>query len=126
MQPIILLVTGSRSIRNKDAIFKELDAYAEKREISRLYHGGAVGVDTLAGEWAEKMQIPVTILRPDFKTWPIAKYRWKAYAMRDFQMVDAADEVVAIWDGSSSGTRLTFEYAERKQKHVHMCKIKNI
>jgi hypothetical protein len=112
--PRSLLVTGSRSIKDPRIVNRVLDALPF--EVTQLIHGGAVGVDTLAGAWATAKGIPVTVVRPDFKTWPVARYRWKAYGMRDRQMVDLADTTVAIWDGSSSGTRLTFEYANEKNK----------
>lgn len=118
MQDIALLVTGSRSINSQAIVFERLDAFATTRTIRSLTHGGAAGVDTLAGEWAAIRGVPVTVVRPDFKTWPVGVYRWKAYLVRDYAMVDAVDEVIAIWDGKSNGTRKTFEYAEKTGKLV--------
>ncbi len=109
-----LLVTGSRSIKDKAWVFACLDALPVKPEL--LIHGGAVGVDQLAGAWATEHDIPVQVVRPDFTRWPVAKYRWKAYKERDYDMVRRATRVVALWDGESSGTRLTFEFAEREGK----------
>jgi hypothetical protein len=113
-----LLVTGSRSITDRAKVFAALDAYVRKHEqqLTLLIHGGAIGVDTLAGEWAQERGVPVKVVRPDFQTWPVDQFRWKAYAVRDRAMVDEADAVVAIWDGKSSGTRLTYEYAAEKGK----------
>lgn len=114
-----LLVTGSRSLdhaKGRARVFAELDRIAGNAPPARLIHGGAKGVDIFAGEWAIARSIPVTVVRPDFKTWPIDRYRWKAYGERDKAMVDQADVVVAIWDGESKGTQLTFEYAENKGK----------
>jgi YspA, cpYpsA-related SLOG family len=117
---VILLVTGSRSIKDASAVAAVLDALPFT--VAKLVHGGAIGVDTLAGRWAASKGIPVKIVRPDFRAWPVARYRYKAYGVRDREMVDMADEVVAIWDGYSSGTKLTFEYAETQQK-LHAVKI---
>lgn len=123
---VSLLVTGSRSIKDPAVVFARLDAFVSgnpELRVTRLIHGGAVGVDTLAGQWAAARDIMVTVVRPDFKQWPVSTYRWKAYTVRDYQMVDMCDQVVAIWDGKSSGTRLTFEYAERKQKRVALHRL---
>jgi hypothetical protein len=106
----VLLVTGSRSIKDHAQVAAILDKLPFP--VTRLIHGGAPGVDTSAGRWASGRDIPVTVVRPDFGTWPIAKHRFRAYRERDFDMVRKAETVVAIWDGSSSGTKITYQYAE--------------
>lgn len=117
MEGKTLLVTGSRSIKNRALVFRELDKIVAGTLPDRLIHGGAQGVDILSGEWARARGIDTTkVVRPDFKTWPIHRHRWKAYTMRDVAMVDEADLVVALWDGHSSGTKLTYEYAASKDK----------
>ncbi len=111
------LVTGSRSITSREWVYTQLNTcMAKYGRPTQLVHGGARGVDQLAGSWAVTHRIPVKVVRPDFRTWPISTYRWKAYTQRDYDMVDMADEVVALWDGHSSGTRLTLVYAESKGK----------
>ena len=110
-----LLVTGSRSIRDAAFVRAKLDTLPRP---GLLIHGGAIGVDTLAGQWAKDHAIPVKVYRPDFKTWPVAAYRWKAFLVRDMAMVDVADDVVAIWDGTSSGTKKTMDYAVSKDKFL--------
>ena len=116
-----LLITGSRSITDKKLVFDALDKLEGKPSV--LIHGGATGVDTLAGEWAKSKGIEVNVVRPDWKKFPITQYRFKAYAMRDRLMVDTSDVVVAIWDGVSSGTQLTFTYADTKGKLSHVITI---
>lgn len=119
-----LLVTGSRSITDKQRVWTLLDQVRPRPDL--LIHGGAKGVDTLAGAWAKEHQVPVKVVRPNFKAWPVNKYRWRAYTVRDYDMVDMATHVVAIWDGKSSGTRITMEYAQRPEKKdkvvtIHVC-----
>lgn len=112
----LLLVTGSRSIKDREQVWTCLDQILDTIKPTQLIHGGAVGVDMLAGEWAQDQNLPVIVKQPDFKRWPIAQYRWKAYGERDKAMVDMADAVVAIWDGKSSGTKLTMDEARRQDK----------
>ena len=38
------------------------------------------------------------------------------YLARDCEMVNRADRVVGIWDGESTGTKYTLEYARNKGK----------
>jgi hypothetical protein len=121
IQPMrTLLVTGSRSITDRAWCFRQLDKYfnscAPATQPAGLIHGGALGADTLAGEWALGKEMQITIVRPDFKRWPVSRHRWRAYGERDRAMVTAADDVIALWDGKSSGTRLTKDFAAEQGK----------
>ena len=52
-----VIVAGSRNIKCKDLIFKELDAMRDK--IDEVVCGEAMGVDTIGKEWAIKNNIPI-------------------------------------------------------------------
>jgi predicted Rossmann fold nucleotide-binding protein DprA/Smf involved in DNA uptake len=121
----VLLVTGSRSIKDKTVVWDELNHYQARCgfTIVKLIHGGAEGVDRLAAQWANSKDIPSLLMTPDFRRWPVAKHRFKAYYMRDCAMVDLADVVVAIWNGKSSGTRLTKDYAKKQGKLARVIEI---
>jgi hypothetical protein len=120
----ILLVTGSRSINDDAWVFARLDTFVQGKRRGvmpmLLVHGDAIGVDKASGRWATEHAIPVKVY--NVKTegyvdkWPRKENGNAAYARRDQDMVDFADAVVALWDGESSGTRLTYEYAERHGK----------
>ena len=100
--------------------------------------GGALGVDQDAAEIAYKMGIPFTVMIPCVEQeamWPReAKQRYwnmldvasevvqvsdKAYSedkfcmqRRNMEMIDCADIVIAVWDGSTGGTKNAVDYAE--------------
>ena len=97
-----LLIVGSRSITNFD-----FSTYIND-DVDLIISGGANGIDILAEAYADKMRISKLILRPDYK-----KYGKGAPLRRDDEMVNIADEVLAIWDGVSRGTRHTVEYAKK-------------
>jgi hypothetical protein len=107
-----LLVTGSRSITDEALVVYALEQTLHDLggTVARLIHGGAAGVDTLAGKWAERRGIPTSVVRPHFDQ----GRGNRAYLERDAAMVDMATHVVAIWDGQSRGTQYTFEYARTK------------
>jgi hypothetical protein len=110
---IALLVTGSRGIRDAAVVNRVLDRVASDLRPTLVIHGGADGVDTLAGAWAAHHDIPTIVVPPDVK-----QFGRSAYAIRDKAMVTQADHVVAIWDGTSPGTCITFTEA-RKQGKLH-------
>lgn len=108
-QQLRVAVIGSRRIKQAD-----LSRYLPA-ETAMLISGGAVGVDTLAEEYAKQHGLPIRIIRPDY-----ALYGRKAPLMRNRQIVECADLVVALWDGSSRGTVFTVDYARERGVPVRL------
>ena len=100
-------VVGSRTLREVDV------AQYIPPESTEIITGGAYGIDALAERYANSRGIPVRVFRPDYdvlgKLAPLA---------RNDQIVDAADLVIAIWDGVSTGTRYTISRAQKCNKPV--------
>jgi hypothetical protein len=121
-----LLVTGSRGIVDARMVNNVLDQtmldLGGRSQIQDVIHGDAKGVDTLAGEWAAHYRIPVIKVAP---TGP--RHEKKSWAIRDRRMVDEfATHVVAIWDGTSPGTRITWTYAQRRGKLIKCWLAKHV
>jgi predicted Rossmann fold nucleotide-binding protein DprA/Smf involved in DNA uptake len=102
-----LLIVGSRSITDFD-----LEGHIPP-ETDLIISGGANGVDTLAEQYADKHRISKLIIRPDY-----ARYGRGAPLKRNAEMVDMCDAALVIWDGASSGTKFTIEYAKKCGKMV--------
>ena len=111
-----LLIIGSRSIKILD---KRIDArLCELLEegVELIISGGARGVDTLAEKFARAHGVPMRVVLPDY-----GKHPGKvAPLVRDREMVDMADHVLAIWDGSSTGTVYTVKYAREQGKSAEV------
>ena len=102
-------VIGSRNI-NINNICEYLP-----NNITEIVSGGAKGVDTLAKEFAIKNNIKITEFLPEYN-----KFGRAAPLKRNDQIIEYADEVVAIWNGKSKGT----EYVIKKCKKLSKsCKI---
>lgn len=113
----VLLVTGSRSITSTRVVDYVLcQVEHDLGGIDVLLHGGAIGVDLVADEWARGRRIPVQSMAADLATLPYKTHGSRAYVERDRAMVDRALHVVAIWDGTSTGTKQTLEHARAKGK----------
>lgn len=76
-----------------------------------IVSGGAVGVDSDAEQAARERGMTVEVYKPDWK-----KHDRAAGIIRNRQIVDAADKVVAFWDGESRGTKFTIDYARQHGK----------
>lgn len=108
-----LAVIGSRTFRDKRLLAKVLAEMNPDEVIS----GGADGADKLGEQWAKKFNIPTQIFYPNHKV-----YR-HPYHHRNRLIVEACDELVAFWDGSSTGTKYTINYAKRMNKPVTIIKF---
>ncbi len=102
-------VIGSRSITEAD-LAKYIPC-----EATCLISGGAEGVDALAEAYALSHGLPIRILRPNY-----ALYGKHAPLLRDKQIVECADLVVAVWDGVSKGTAFTVDYAHERNVPVRL------
>ena len=102
-----LLVIGSRSIKDFD-----LTPHIPN-DVITIISGGANGVDTLAEEYADRHRLSKYIIRPRYDL-----YGRAAPIKRNEQMVEIADAVLVIWDGSSKGALSTIKYAEKIKKPI--------
>jgi predicted Rossmann fold nucleotide-binding protein DprA/Smf involved in DNA uptake len=104
-----IAVVGSRGFNDFEKLEKELNKY----EIDEIISGGAKGADALAEKYAKNHNIPVKVFKPDWR-----KYKRGAGLIRNKQIVENADIVVAFWDGASKGTKFTIDYAKKLNKKV--------
>ena len=102
-----LLIAGSRNIKDFD-----LTPYIPNNT-NTIISGGAIGVDSLAEQYADLHRIPKIIIRPRYDL-----YGRCAPIKRNEQMVDMADTILIIWDGHSKGSAHTLKYAEKLKKPV--------
>lgn len=102
-----LLIVGSRSITKFD-----LSPYISP-DVDTVISGGAAGIDTLAEQYADSRRISKYIMRPRYDL-----YGRAAALRRNEEMVEMADRVLIIWDGSSKGTEYTLKYTKKMNKPI--------
>ncbi len=77
---------------------------------SEIVSGGAVGPDSYAEAWAKLHLVPCKVFKPD---WSVGK---RAGALRNQQIVDYCDKLIAFYDGKSKGTMISIRMAEKQNK----------
>lgn len=102
-----IAIIGSRNIH-----VENLNEYLPQ-SITEIVSGGAKGIDTDAQEYANENNIKMTVFLPDY-----SKYGRGAPIVRNKQIVDYADEVIAFWDGKSRGTLSVIEYCKKQNKKI--------
>ena len=108
-----LAIIGSRSWTNGHLAYVILDAVARNIPVELVVSGGAKGADSIGENWADDRGIPTRIFRPDWD-----QYGKRAGMMRNTDIIENADTVVAFWDGSSRGTRNSLNKAIGKLRIV--------
>ncbi len=98
-------VVGSRGLKIED-----FGAYLPK-ECDEIVSGGAAGVDSCAAAYARAAGITLTEFLPEYE-----KYGRAAPIVRNKQIVEYADEVIAFWDGGSKGTKWVIDHCARTGK----------
>lgn len=101
-------IVGSRGYKHLD----DVETYVAVLE-AVVISGGAIGVDSTAEKTALRpdVDLDTMIFLPEYRKWG-----GLAPLKRNYQIVDAADRVVAFWDGTSSGTVHTINYTLKKRK----------
>ena len=106
-----ILVCGSRTWYTCVAeIEAALRPYTGEQPDAVVIHGGASGVDTVAGNVAYRMGFQTKIYPANW-----ALYGKSAGYIRNKQMLDEGkpDIVLAFWDGKSRGTKMMIELAQK-------------
>lgn len=107
-------ISGSRSITDKDWVYDNLTKIlAPIEENVTLLSGGAKGVDDLVAGFSKEEGYDHVLFKPYHLVDTKEPYRAKFFFARNKQIVDNSDLVIIMWDGKSSGTRFTMEYADR-------------
>lgn len=106
-----VLICSSRDI-NDPALVSQSVAQSGMNP-THIISGGARGVDGLAAEYAVSNGIEFTENLADWD-----RYGKRAGFMRNCVMIGTADAVIAVWDGTSPGTRHSIEYALSQGKPV--------
>ncbi len=95
-----VIVAGGREFTDYSFVSRRLDFFTRTHEFKELVWGFATGVDTLGKEWADLNGIPAKPFKADWD-----KFGKPAGPMRNEQMAEYGDWLVAFWNGKSSGTK---------------------
>ena len=108
-------VIGSRGFDNYDLVCQELNPI--KNDIDIIVSGGAKGADTLGEKWAKENNVNTLIFKPDWNKWGK-----RAGFIRNKDIVDNSDYVIAFWDGSSPGTLSSIKLCKKAGRKIKIVK----
>ena len=114
-----VIIAGSRTLDDVWSYIKLLEAVEKSQfKITEVISGTAKGIDTLAIQFAQHRDIPVTRF-PAY--W--YKYGKSAGYKRNIDMANYADALIAVWEGKSKGTKHMIDIATKKGLKVFVYEV---
>jgi len=107
-----LAVIGSKEFQDFRLLAIEIE---KENNVTKIISGAALGTDSLARRYAIQNNISLLEFPPDY-----AKYGTQAKHVRDNQIVNHCDKVLAFWDGVCEGTKYTMDYAHQQKVPVRI------
>ena len=106
-----ILVAGSRNFTDKTLMGLEMSRWVNQEDVT-IVTGGALGADSIAGEWAKALGYKSEVHAAEWK-----KHHKAAGIIRNRAMVDSGVDRVLIFYGplgETAGSKYTEEYARGK------------
>lgn len=110
-----VIIAGSRSFSDYDSLKQVIQE--SKFEINQVISGGAKGADFLGEKYAKDNNIDLRIFPAKWD-----EFGKKAGFIRNKEMADNADALIAFWDQKSKGTKSMIDIAENKGLKVYVYK----
>lgn len=110
-----IIIAGTRTFNDKGLLFRVMDKLTAPLMEVTVLSGAAKGADALGEEWAHSWYWVVLRYHADWD-----KHGKAAGPIRNEQMAENADALVAFHDGSSPGTA---DMIERARKHKLRTKV---
>ena len=107
-----IAIIGSRNPGNINFAL-ELEKRINIQDDDSIISGGAKGIDSLAADYAKGRNLQLVEYRPDY-----AQYGRGATFIRNRQIIENADMVVAFWNGKSRGTKNMIDTATKRGLQV--------
>ncbi len=112
-----IIIAGSRDFNNYELLKEKIDFLTSKiSENIEIVSGNARGADALGEKYAKENNHDLKLFPAD---WSIGK---SAGYIRNKQMADYADALIAFWDGESKGTKMMIELAKQMNLKVKVVK----
>ena len=105
-----VIIAGSRNFNNYDFLQNKINEL--KLNITEIVCGEARGADLLGRQYGINNNIPVKSFPADW-----GKYGKSAGYIRNKEMAEYADYLIAFWDGNSKGTNNMINIMKNINKH---------
>jgi hypothetical protein len=93
------IIAGGRDFNDYHCLVTKCDNILSLKPATEIISGGASGADSLGERYARERNIKITRFIPNWD-----KHGKKAGFLRNTEMANYADALIAFWNGKSKGT----------------------
>lgn len=114
------VIAGSRHFQDYNFLCKsiaELKFTKDIGKITEVVSGGCYGTDRLGETYARNLNLPLKVFPAD---WTLGR---KDGPVRNIEMMNYADQLIAFWDGRSKGTEHIIKYCRKLGKTCRVIQI---
>jgi hypothetical protein len=116
-----VIIAGGRDFSNYDLLSEKCNHYLGNKTNVEVVSGGAKGADNLGERYAKERNLPVKIFLADWAT--LGK---RAGFVRNVEMAEYADALIAFWDKTSKGTKHMIDTAKENGLSVKVVHYNNV
>ena len=102
-----VITAGGRKFDNYELLKTNCDYYLQNKNNIEIVSGGAVGADGLGEQYARERGYQIKRFIPDW-----SHYKKRAGFIRNEDMAQYADALIAFWDGISKGSKHMIDVAD--------------
>ena len=114
---IKVIIAGTRDFNDYDFLKKNVDYFLQginpNNEEIEIVSGNARGADKLGERYAKERNLPVKLFPANWD-----KYGKRAGYLRNQEMANYADVLIAFWDEKSKGTKHMIDIAKKQDLTV--------
>ena len=118
-----LAIIGSRSITDDARVLKTIHNYCVDNIPSVILKSAGKGIDPTIQHYAKANEIDIVNFLPYHLQDGQASFNSKYFFVRTKQILNNADELLALWDTHSKGTEYAIKYAQKLGIPVKVVKI---
>jgi len=108
------IIAGGRDFYNYELLEQQVNGQ-KFFAVSEVVSGAARGADSLGEEYASKNNLPLKQFHADWK-----KHKRAAGIIRNTEMAEYADCLIAFWDGASRGTKHMIQTMLKRKKPAYV------
>lgn len=118
MNEFRVIIAGGRNFKDYNLLKTKCDAFLEEKRKTHevvVISGTASGADAMGERYAQERGLAVRRFPADWN-----QYGKAAGYIRNCQMADNADALIAFWDGRSRGTGNMIEIARKRNMPIRV------
>ena len=112
-----VIIAGGRDYDDYETLSRICFGVLEAKEEVEIVSGGCSGADKLGERWGYENDHAIKVFPADWE-----RHGKKAGPIRNWDMAQYADGLIAFWDGKSKGTKSMIAVAEKFELKVRVYK----